>query len=95
MKDAHTPSFHKRLKAVIGYWTDYYYARMSKSAYFMIGNQKISISYNEKTQFFELRYRWLITPIHYDDIFDTLDLYESLLKGYEMLKGRENDVGMH
>ena len=81
-----TPSFHKRLKAVIGYWTDYYYARMSQSAFFKINNQKVSISYNERTQFFELRYKWLVTPVHYDDIFDTLDLYEALLKDY-----RKND----
>ena len=83
---------HKRLKAVIGYWTDYYHARMSQTVFFIINGHKISISYNEKTQFFSLNYKWLYTPVHYDDIFDTLDLYEELLKA---VRGSDRNVGMH
>jgi len=70
---------HKRLKAAIGYWTDYYYGRMSRTVFFIINGHKISLSYNEKTQFFQLGYKWLYTPVFYEEIFDTLDLYEELL----------------
>lgn len=82
---------HNRLKAAIGYWTDYYYSRMSRTAFFIVNGHKISLSYNEKTQFFELGYRWLYTPVYYEDIFDTLDLYEELLKASRS----ERHVGMH
>lgn len=82
---------HKRLKAAIGYWTDYYHGKMSRTAFFIVNGHKISLSYNEKTQFFDLGYKWLFTPVHYDDIFDTLDLYEELLKASR--SGR--NVGMH
>lgn len=83
---------HKRLKAAIGYWTNYYHGRMSRTVFFIVNGHKISLSYNEKTQFFELGYKWLYTPVFYDDIFDTLDLYEELLSA--MPRGGRN-VGMH
>lgn len=83
---------HPRLKAAIGYWTDYYYGRMSRTVYFIVNGHNISLSYNEKTQFFELRYRWLITSVFYDDIFDILDLYEEMMKA---MSGGKHNVGMH
>lgn len=68
----------KRLKAVIGYWTDYYYTKTDTTVTFSINNQKVTVSYD--SPYYEIHYKWLTTPVHQLDIFDTLDLYEDMLK---------------
>lgn len=80
---------HKRLKAVIGYWTDYYDGKISETAFFLVNGQRIKIFYKSKSETFIISYRWLMTEVYYEEIFDTLDLYE------DMMKGMSSNVGKH
>ncbi len=80
---------HRRMKAVIGYWTDYFEGKIDGTALFMVNNQKIAIFYKSKSETFIISYRWLMTEVYNDEIFDTLDLYE------DMMKGMTSNVGKH
>lgn len=78
----------KQMMAVIGYWSEYHEKNILNTAHFMVNDQKVTIFYKPKSKTFIIGYRWLLTPVYYDEIFDTLDLYE------EMLKGMNNNVGV-
>ena len=80
---------HKRMKSVIGYWTDPYEGRNTGTAFFKINGQNVAIFYNDNSERFTIYYRWLMTEVYNDEIFDTLDLYE------DMLKGMSSNVGKH
>ena len=71
---------NRKVKAVIGYWTDYYYGKTETRAYFKIGNQKVGVSHLNE-DYYTIYYKWLVTDVHDLDIFATLDLYERMLKG--------------
>nr|DAS18365.1 MAG TPA: hypothetical protein [Caudoviricetes sp.] len=70
----------RRMKAVIGYWTDYYVGKSETLAYFKINNQKVTVAHN-MDGYYTIYYRWLVTDVMDEDIFETLDLYEQMLKG--------------
>lgn len=71
---------NRKLKAVIGYWTDYYIGKTETRAYFRINGQKIGVSHLSENVY-TVYYRWLVTDVCDAEIFDTLDLYEQMLKG--------------
>ena len=75
-------SLHKKLKAVIGYWTDYYYGKTDDTVAFMINDKVVSVSYRGDN-YYEIHYLWMTTPVHVLDIFDTLDFYETMLKAID------------
>ena len=69
----------RMLKAVIGYWTDYYIGKTETRAYFKINNQKVAVSHFGDC--YTIYYRWLVNDVLHEEIFDTLDLFEKMLKG--------------
>ena len=72
----------RKLKAVIGYWTDYYAGKTEARVYFKIGSQRIAVSHvNENV--YTIYYRWLVSDVYDAEIFDTLDLFEQMLKGMD------------
>ena len=72
---------NRKLKAVIGYWTDYYTGKTETRAFFKISNQKVAVShYGDR---YTIYYRWIVTDIANEDIFETLDLFEDMLKGMD------------
>ena len=75
-------SLHKKLKAVIGYWTDYYYGKTDTVVSFKINGKVVSVSYRGDN-YYEIHYLWMTTPVHVLDIFDTLDFYEAMLKAMD------------
>ena len=77
-----TNSLHKKLKAVIGYWTDYYHGKTDTTVAFMINDKVVSVSYRGDN-YYEIHYLWMTTRVHVLDIFDTLDFYESMLKAID------------
>lgn len=72
----------RKLKAVVGYWTDYYVGKSEIRAYFKIGGQKIAVSHT-MNGYYTIYFRWIVTDIADDEIFETLDLFESMLKGLD------------
>lgn len=70
------------LKAVIGYWIEYYYSHSVTSVTFMVGSQRVMIT-EDGDGFYLIKYKWLSTPVHDTDIFDSLNLYEAMLKGMD------------
>lgn len=68
------------LRAVIGYWTNYYYSHSATVVTFMVGSQRVTIT-EDGDGFYLIKYKWLTTLVHYTDIFDSLNLYEDMLKG--------------
>lgn len=73
-------SLSRKLKATIGYWTEYFYSKCDDRVTFSVFGEKVVITdkdYHHYTVF----YKWLQFDVHYMDIFETLDLIESLLKG--------------
>ena len=75
-------SLHKKLKAVIGYWTDYYYGKTGTVVSFKINGKVVSVSYRGDN-YYEIHYLWMTTPVHVLDIFDTLDFCEAMLKAMD------------
>lgn len=72
----------RKLKAVIGYWTDYYVGKTEVRVYFKIGSQKIGVSHlNDNV--YTIYYKWLVSDVYDAEIFDTLDLFEQMLKGMD------------
>lgn len=69
----------RRLKAVIGYWTDYYEGRDERRIWFKVNKQNLIITYD--APYYEIHYKWLTTRVHNLNIFETLDLYEDMMKG--------------
>lgn len=75
----------RKLKAVIGYWTDYFYSKYEDRVVFKISGEKLVIKDCDNT-YYTIYYKWLQFDVHFMDIFETLDLLE------ELLKGLHNDV---
>lgn len=70
----------RKLKAVIGYWTDYFSNKYEDRVSFIISNEKVVIKDLDE-HYYTIFYKWLQFDVHYMDIFETLDLLEQLLKG--------------
>jgi len=70
----------RKLKAVIGYWTDYFSNKYEDRVSFIIFNEKVVIKDLDEYHY-TIFYKWLQFDVHYMDIFETLDLLEQLLKG--------------
>lgn len=75
----------RKLKAVIGYWTDYFYSKYEDRTVFKVFGEKVVIKDRDNT-YYTIYYKWLQFDVHFMDIFETLDLIE------ELLKGLHNDV---
>lgn len=75
----------RKLKAVIGYWTDYFSNKYEDKISFNISGEKVVIKDRDENHY-TIFYKWLKFDVHYMDIFETLDLLE------ELLKGLHNDV---
>lgn len=70
----------RKLKAVVGYWTDYFSAKYEDRVSFIISGEKVVIK-DQDEYYYTIFYKWLHFDVHYMDIFETLDLLEQLLKG--------------
>lgn len=70
----------RKLKAVIGYWTDYFCNKYEDKVVFKIFGEKVVIKDRDDT-YYTIYYKWLQFDVHFTDIFETLDLVEKLLKG--------------
>lgn len=73
---------NRKMKAVIGYWSDYYIGKDEARAYFKIGLQSVAVSHNTDN-YYTIYYKWLSTDVHDLDIFASLALYERMLKGMD------------
>lgn len=78
----------RKLKAVIGYWTDYFLTKYDDRVSFIISGEKVIIK-DLNEQYYTIFYKWLQFDVHYMDIFETLDLLEKMLKA--MHKETKND----
>lgn len=74
------PHLSRKLKAVIGYWTDYFSHKYEDKILFNISGEKVVIKDLDE-HYYTIFYKWLQFDVHYMDIFETLDLLEQLLKG--------------
>lgn len=74
------PSLSRKLKAVIGYWTDYFSNKYEDKVSFIISGEKVVIK-DQDEHYYMIFYKWLQFNVHYMDIFETLDLLEQLLRG--------------
>lgn len=70
----------RKLKAVIGYWTDYFCNKYEDRVSFIISGEKVVIK-DRDAHYYTIYYKWLQFDVHFMDIFETLDLIEELLKG--------------
>lgn len=70
----------RKLKAVIGYWTDYFSNKYEDRVSFIISGEKVIIK-DCGEHYYTIFYKWLQFDVHYMDIFETLDLLEKLLNG--------------
>lgn len=70
----------RKLKAVIGYWTDYFSNKYEDKITFIVSGEKVVIK-DKGEHYYTIFYKWLQFDVHYMDIFETLDLLEELLKG--------------
>lgn len=70
----------RKLKATIGYWTDYFSNKYEDRVSFIISGEKVVIKDRDE-HYYTIFYKWLQFDVHYMDIFETLDLLEQLLKG--------------
>lgn len=73
-------SLSRKLKAVIGYWTDYFSNKYEGKISFIVSGEKVVIK-DHGDHYYTIFYKWLQFDVHYMDIFETLDLLEQLLKG--------------
>lgn len=74
------PSLSRKLKAVIGYWTDYFSNKYEDRVIFNVFGEKVVIK-DKDDYYYTIFYKWLQFDVYHMDIFETLDLLEELLKG--------------
>jgi len=74
------PTLSRKIKAIIGYWTDYFCSKYEDKVSFIISGEKVVIKDRDE-HYYTIFYKWLQFDVHYMDIFETLDLLEDLLKG--------------
>ncbi len=70
----------RKLKAVIGYWTDYFSNKYEDKVSFIVSGEKVIIKDRDE-HYYTIFYKWLQFDVYQMDIFETLDLLEKLLKG--------------
>lgn len=75
----------RKLKAVIGYWTDYFYNKYEDRVSFIISGDKVIIKDRDE-YYYTIFYKWLQFDVHYMDIFETLDFIEEMLKSMHNAK---------
>ena len=73
-------SLSRKLKATIGYWTEYFNNRYENTLIFNVFGEKVMIK-DRDNAYYTIYYKWIQIDVYFMDIFDTLDLLESLLKG--------------
>lgn len=73
-------SLSRKLKAVIGYWTDYFCNKYEDSAIFDVFGERIAVKDRDDSHY-TIFFKWFQIDVHYLYIFETLDLIESILKG--------------
>ena len=73
-------SLSRKLKAVIGYWTDYFSNKYEDKVSFIVFGEKVIIKDRDE-HYYTIFYKWLQFDVYQMDIFETLDLLEKLLKG--------------
>lgn len=78
-KDAYTTD---QIKMVIGYWLNYFIGKVGNAVAFKIGNQTVIIN-DDKDGWLVIHYKQMTTLIRYEDIRDTLYLYEIMLKAVD------------
>lgn len=80
----------RKLKAVIGYWTDYFSNKYEDRVSFVISGEKVIITDLDE-HYYTIFYKWLQFHVHYMDIFETLDLIEKLLKTTYNTNGSDHE----
>lgn len=70
----------RKLKATIGYWIDYFYNKYEDYVIFNVFGEKIIIK-DKNDLYYTIFFRGIQFDIQHSDIFEILDLLESLLKG--------------
>lgn len=73
-------SLSRKLKAIIGYWTDYFSNKYEDKVSFIISGEKVDIKDRDE-HYYTIFYKWLKFDVHFADIFETLDLMEEMIKG--------------
>ena len=73
-------SLSRKLKAIIGYWTDYFSNKYEDKVSFIISGEKVVIKDRDE-HYYTIFYKWLQFDVHYMYIFETLDLIEDMLNG--------------
>ena len=73
-------SLSRKLKAIIGYWTDYFSNKYEDKVSFIISGEKVVIKDRDE-HYYTIFYKWLQIDVHYMYIFETLDLIEDMLNG--------------
>lgn len=84
------PSLSRKLKAVIGYWTDYFSNKYEDSVSFIISGEKVVIK-DRGERYYSIFYKWLKFDIYFADIFETLDLLEEMIKGMHDTKNLDRE----
>lgn len=72
-------SLSRKLKAVIGYWTDYFSGKYEDSVSFVLFGEKVVVKDLDDTHY-TIFYKWLKFDVHYLYIFETLDFIENTSK---------------
>lgn len=71
----------RKLKAVIGYWTDYFTCKANNSVSFDVYNQRLVICDDDESEdYYWIYFRCLKFKVYYTDIFETLNLLERMMK---------------
>lgn len=71
------PILSRKLKAVIGYWIDYFSGKYEDSVSFNLFGEKISIKDKDDT-YYTIFYKSLKFDVHYLYIFEILDFLEKM-----------------
>lgn len=73
------PILSRKLKAVIGYWIDYFSGKYEDSVSFTLFGEKISVKDNGDTHY-TIFYKSLKFDVYYLYIFEILDFLEKILE---------------
>lgn len=81
MTDTNKP-LSLKLKAVIGYWIDYFSSKYGDTVTFDLFGEKVVIKDRDET-YYTIYYKCLKLDVHYMNIFEALNLLERMLKNLE------------
>ena len=74
----------RKLKAVVGYWIDYFTHKTDNSVSFDVYNQRLVILDDDESEnYYWIYFRWLKLRVHYTNIFETLNLLERMMKNLD------------